>query len=291
MTTHYDYQFGYRSPEGQLSSEDQLSQELQAQAEEHAAGSTPTPDYDAVKVEVENAGSTSAVQTGVYQTVVIPPSSAAVCSTGQLLGRDIKRQYARFMAIDGPIVIATAEQMAQSSANIGTATGQSSPASSESTGSQGSPVGSNANISGSPAIGPGTWVLSWQVGISGTVSSTDINNMGIYNSAGPTLIVKSMNPGAVGNYPQTPITVTVPAGGSVTYTVLSVAAATVGATYYAQLVATPVGTGGVSVPVPQGIYLPALILSDVVHHNEAVWAANPSTTAACRVSVYLERGF
>jgi hypothetical protein len=242
MTTPagFDQQYGYRASSGDLQEHDNLPQTLNAQDD---LSHQPGPDYDAVKVQVENAGSTDAVQTGVYQTVVIPASTATVCSVAQVLGRDIKRQYGRVMAIDGPVVIATNQQMAQNTANIATAA---------------APV--------TPAV-PATTVAA---------QNTSANPVQVVISGG-TVTVVAVNGVTVGSGDGT---YAVPGYGSIAVTYSGVPT-------WAWTYATAVLT----LPNPQGVYLPAQSLSDSIHHNEVVWAANPSTTASCRVSVYVERGF
>lgn len=65
-------------------------------------------------------------------------------------------------------------------------------------------------------IPAGTWTIRWSVQLAGTVGAPEVNNFGIiceFNAGGATSFVTSVNPGAVGTYPQAPVTFTVPAGG------------------------------------------------------------------------------
>lgn len=113
--------------------------------------------------------------------------------------------------------------------------GQSSTAS----GSVTSP-GAAATIT-SLALAAGTYLAQWTVVLSGTLGAGDANNLQLTNGA--TQVATSLNAGAAGTYVQQSATVVIPAGGA-TLAVKSIAAATVGGTYAAQLTAAPQATLG-----------------------------------------------
>lgn len=78
-------------------------------------------DYTAVRVHVTNPveTTTGATQFGAYATIVIPPSSATAASVLIVLPHDPLRQYGYLTPLDGPIVISTELESAQSLANVG----------------------------------------------------------------------------------------------------------------------------------------------------------------------------
>lgn len=85
----------------------------------------------------------------------------------------------------------------------------------------------------------GTYLITWTVELEGTVSATDIDNFRLHiNTIGTNPFSNSLNPGAVGVYPQMPVTDLLSTTG---VTVSAVAAGTVGAIYSAQISLTPVG--------------------------------------------------
>lgn len=107
-------------------------------------------------------------------------------------------------------------------------------ASSTTSGSATSP-GAAAVIT-SQALAAGTYAVQWTVVLSGTLGAGDANNLQLTNGA--TQVATSLNAGAAGTYGQQSATVVIPSGGA-TLAVKSIAAATVGGTYAAQLTATP----------------------------------------------------
>lgn len=119
-------------------------------------------------------------------------------------------------------------------------TGPLQGASVTTSGQQTSP-GAAATIT-SQALAAGTYQVQWTVVLSGTLGAGDANNLQLTNGA--TQVAVSNNAGAAGTYVQQTATIVVPAGGA-TVAVKSVAAATVGGTYAAQLTTTPTpGTTG-----------------------------------------------
>jgi hypothetical protein len=96
------------------------------------------------------------------------------------------------------------------------------------------------NVTGIP---PGLYTVSWTVGLAGTVAAgTDNDNFRLSNVTTSTTYVRSVNPAAVGSYPQNPVTVLLTA--TTTLSIEAVAAATTGAIYSGQLVVTPVYSQG-----------------------------------------------
>lgn len=89
------------------------------------------------------------------------------------------------------------------------------------------------------ALPAGEWVITWEVMVTGTTGAPEVNNFLIKNGA--TNLVTSVNGSTVGvEYPQTPLTVIVPAGGA-NISIITAAAGTVGASYTASITASPVG--------------------------------------------------
>jgi hypothetical protein len=78
-------------------------------------------------------------------------------------------------------------------------------------------------------LAEGTYVLQWQVTLSGTLSSSDVNNFQV--SVGATYKGSSVNPDVAGTYVQAPLTVVVPSGGATIDVQSSATRATTGAVY------------------------------------------------------------
>lgn len=90
-------------------------------------------------------------------------------------------------------------------------------------------------------VGPGTYSVSWEVSLGGTVAAADANNFQLTDG---TKSLTSVNPAAAGGpYPQE-TEVFVEAGAIATIAVKNIALATTGAIYSAQMVVTPVVTAG-----------------------------------------------
>lgn len=107
-------------------------------------------------------------------------------------------------------------------------------------GQQTSP-GAGATIAATAALPAGTYLVSWTVVLSGTLGAGDANNLQLTNGA--TQVATSLNAGAAGTYIQQQATVVIPAGGAIV-AVKSIAAATVGGVYAAQITAAPQATQG-----------------------------------------------
>ena len=87
------------------------------------------------------------------------------------------------------------------------------------------------------SLAPGTYSIAWEVGLTaGTPAAADANNFGLF--VGGTQQESSVNPSALGEWQQEPITVTVTATTAVT--VRAVGAGTAGVSYSAEVVATPI---------------------------------------------------
>jgi hypothetical protein len=150
---------------------------------------------------------------------VVQASVAAQTLTGP---EDGQCWHVRRVTVDGLTAPAVAGQSATSSGQ------QTSP-------------GAAATIT-SIAAAAGTYTAQWTVVLSGTLGAGDANNLQLTNAA--TQVATSLNAGAAGTYVQQTAQVVVPAGGA-TVAVKTIAAATVGGTYAAQLTLTPVaGTTG-----------------------------------------------
>ena len=107
-------------------------------------------------------------------------------------------------------------------------------------GQQTSP-GAAATIAATGTLPAGTYLVQWTAVLSGTLGAGDANNLQLTNGA--TQVATSLNAGAAGTYVQQSATVVVPAGGAIV-AVKSIAAATVGGVYAAQLTAAPQATLG-----------------------------------------------
>ena len=81
-------------------------------------------------------------------------------------------------------------------------------------------------------LGAGSYLVGWNVILGGTMTAAETCNFGLY--LGTTLLAISNNPNFVLNYPQTPVTVTVPAAGGI-LTVKAIANAGGSAVYTAQM--------------------------------------------------------
>lgn len=91
--------------------------------------------------------------------------------------------------------------------------------------------GASANIVQITGLPAGTYLINWQVELSGTLAAADANNFELTSSSGAAF--QSENPGAAGVYPQPQAEITVGTGG--TLQIIAIAAGTTGAVYSAQL--------------------------------------------------------
>lgn len=80
-----------------------------------------------------------------------------------------------------------------------------------------------------------TWTVQWTVELIGAAAAGDANNFQLKSSGG--LLLRSVNPGAAGVYPQPQVDVPVPTFG--TLEVDAVGAGTAGVTYVASITLTP----------------------------------------------------
>jgi hypothetical protein len=101
-----------------------------------------------------------------------------------------------------------------------------------------------ASISGAvlTALAPngGLWQIAWTPALQGTVAAADANNMRLTSPLSTTLEVGEFPP-VVGNYPQEPIQVLIPAGQGLNVQAIG-AASGAAAIYAAQVVATLIGS-------------------------------------------------
>lgn len=89
----------------------------------------------------------------------------------------------------------------------------------------------------SVSLAPGTYTLAWTVGLTGgTPAAADANNFGLY--VGGTRQEASVNPGALGEWQQQPVTITLT--NTTTVAVESIGAGTASVVYSAELAATPI---------------------------------------------------
>jgi hypothetical protein len=99
--------------------------------------------------------------------------------------------------------------------------------------------GIGATIVSLVSVPVGVYAISWEVELIGAAAAADQNNFGLY--AGATLLSTSLNAGAAGQYPQTPVQFSLTS--AQTIAVKTIAAGTVGVTYAAQLSVAPVTAG------------------------------------------------
>lgn len=97
--------------------------------------------------------------------------------------------------------------------------------------------GAGATIA-SLALPAGDCLIEWELELTGTPGVGDIDNVQL--SIGPTAIARSVNLGAVGNYPQNNAECGVPSGG-LTLTATAIGAATAGSVYAVNITAIPQG--------------------------------------------------
>jgi hypothetical protein len=87
-----------------------------------------------------------------------------------------------------------------------------------------------------PTLPAGTYLVTWSVTLSGTLSGVDANNFAVDN--GSVFVVSSVNTATAGTFPQTAVQVTVPSGGGVIKLVTGGNNGTSGSVYSGTLVAT-----------------------------------------------------
>jgi hypothetical protein len=111
------------------------------------------------------------------------------------------------------------------------------------------------NISAVSLPPPGDYLLSWKVGLDGTVTdTTDDNNMKLTGPpAGGTLQTATF-PGAIGQYAQTTEPLTIPQGNAQALQVKAIAASTAGSVYSAQIVLTPNGGNPVQLQLGDRVF-------------------------------------
>jgi len=91
--------------------------------------------------------------------------------------------------------------------------------------------GANATITSLTGLAAGTYQVTWQVELSGTLAAADANNFALKHNG--VIVLQSENLAVAGVYPQVTAEIVVAAGDSISIT--SIAAGTVGAVYTAQL--------------------------------------------------------
>jgi hypothetical protein len=231
-------------------------------------------DYRAVRVHVTNpvATSTADVQFGIYETVVLPGSG-----NQQILPRDPLRQYAYIMSIDEPIVLTTTLEASQATVNQGTA-----PANVTGYGTATSP-GAFTNVAATSALPAGLYTVTVTGYLSGTTAAaTDDDNMQLVAAAAGLGRILVNTGGGVAT-----LTVPYQSPGGVQLIAQTIGAGTAASVYHASIVAVPQGAD--LTPNPAGSYLPALVWTPPIRHNDPVYAANTSATPT-RVVFMVERG-
>lgn len=88
----------------------------------------------------------------------------------------------------------------------------------------------------SVSLGNGTYTVEWTVELTGTPGAGDVDNVQLL--LGATVVADSVNPGAVGNYPQANAQINV-TGGPLTLAAKAVGAGTAGATYKVTMTVIP----------------------------------------------------
>lgn len=92
-----------------------------------------------------------------------------------------------------------------------------------------------ATIATTPSLAAGTYVVTWEVELAGTLAAGDANNFQLVDSAG--VVVGSINAAVAGVYPQGQVEVTTTTAGA--FLVRANAIGTVGAIYSAELNVQP----------------------------------------------------
>lgn len=96
--------------------------------------------------------------------------------------------------------------------------------------------GAGGIIVTTPSLPALEYQINWEVGLNGTVSATEANNFEL--TAGSNVIVPSINPPAVGDYPQPEVFYM--RGTAGTFSVKAIAAATAASVYSASIAIVPV---------------------------------------------------
>jgi hypothetical protein len=152
---------------------------------------------------------------GAWQTYSLLGVAAETTQQVQLLPADTRRRKAWIAVNSAPVETTT-----------------------EFEGSAAAPA-ANGNVvlvSASSLPPPGVYQVNWRVGLDGTVSAADLNNFKLVFGS---LLLNGVNNPVVGDYPQPPVTITIPVGNVSTLSVKAIGAATVGSTYSAQITLTP----------------------------------------------------
>jgi hypothetical protein len=232
----------------------------------------------------------TAAPDGVWRTMVLQPGQ-----TRQLMPQDPNRVRAVIVASTG----IASKTYASSGQSYGTVT---SPAATTSI----------CTVASQPA---GTYQINWAVELTGTLSSSDVDNASLTNATTTLTIVEATMPGSAGLYPQQAVIQTVTE--TTSFRIRTDAAGTTDSVYSAQLVVTPLYSTGTGVsgttalesnfvilcetqalaqsannqasgtPYPDGFMLPGNV--EVETRNRGlVWAVNPNSSAV-QISVLTER--
>ena len=148
-------------------------------------------------------------------------------SLGHIRAIPVSNPVSGFVALAGP-----GELMGWSFRESGAETGSSTE------GQVVSPA-AGATIAQLVSLPVGVYTISWSVQLIGAAAAADQDNFQL--TSGATVLSTSLNAGAAGQYPQTPLQVTLASLQNVT--VNAVAAGTVGVTYAVQFALTPATTG------------------------------------------------
>jgi hypothetical protein len=183
-------------------------------------------------------------------------------------------------ACDQPVILAASQEIAQAPGNAQQfieqvcLVGQGTLAN----------PGAGANIAQRGVTVGAVYLVQWTVTLIGTVTSADANNMQLsFTGLGTTPF--AYYPGAVGTYPQLPLTIQ-PA--TATLKIQSIAAGSgASATYGGQIIATPQAPPIAAAIPPSGYYLPAG-QSVTLHDADEVWLAAVAPSLG-RVSVMVAR--
>lgn len=108
--------------------------------------------------------------------------------------------------------------------------------------------GATATIATTASMPAGSYQVSWEVELAGTLGAGDANNFRLVDANGNVLV--SINAAAAGVYPQQAVEVNTTVAGAIF--VQSIAAGTVGAVYSAQVSAQPTFTPAVIVELQDG---------------------------------------
>lgn len=220
-------------------------------------------------------------QFGIYFTFAIPPGSA---NATMILPEDPDRLRAVLQVNGSNVVLCNSQSAAQAVGNIAAAA--VTPPSLMVANSVTGPL-ANGVIAQLTAVPAGVYQISWTIGLGGTTAGADRNNFELLVNG--VVQLTSINASGTGTQVTGP-TITLALAANSTVSVTAIGAGTATAIYSAQIVATPVSTGGLNLPAtPAGFVLAKGTSPAALESQSPVWAVNTDPTSTALVSVCVER--